>query len=375
MAFITGQGFMPYALMDIADIMDNKAAPPLKIDHLGLLSFLAGNERKLILNQGETGEQLQQKQIKFKTRWTKYNTTTTDSCTVTNNQQYIEAPVNLSNSRYLAVCLDDRTVQQYEMDAAATYNMGKPPTAIMGEMRKEIMMMAQGVLDGVNSDLWPLLTPNIGVNRSTGNTIDNLNFTFTATNFNVNDGYPALYRQLKDNLFSSSSSYNIVGSGIFENIQGATPLLGLALNGVNTGAGNSKIKFHYDQDAPSLLGNNRILCIDDGAVQLVEFLRFTGVYGGIKPGASIFGTMVLPLQVSVSDIRDVYFDWQLRYSDCPTTFTDSYYGTSIALNRGYNLIISKQFGMFTIPPNAYSLHPGDPMAGNRGTVQYTVTNS
>ena len=226
----------------------------------------------------------------------------------------------------------------------------------------------------MNQDLWPLLTPAIGVNRRSGNKGDTINVTLNSNNFVLTDGFPQIFSDIKQNLFSSvNGKYTMIGSGLMENYMGSAGMLGMNQAGLANNLGLNKLNFLLDQDAPSLLGTNQVLLIDDGAVQLVEFMRYTGAYAGFK-GTSTFGTIPLPMQMNNAEVKNVWFDYQLRYSDCPTNFTDAYYGTTIALNRGWNIILSKQFGLFTIPSYMYS-NPGDPMNGNTGIIKYTITNS
>jgi hypothetical protein len=101
-------------------------------------------------------------------------------------------------------------------------------------------------------------------------------------------------------------------------------------------------------------------------------MRYTGFKAGVKPGASQFFVIELPMQMG-NDVIPVKFDVQLRYNDCDETFTDAYYGTPLTLHKGYNLIISKTSGLFAIPADAY--RATDPMVGNRGTLRYALSNN
>lgn len=374
MAFTTGQGFMPYFLRDFKNIMPEGTVPQLKVDYKGLLKHLTESGYKRVLNEGQTGAQLQQQQIKFKPRFTAAQTTTTDSCTVTVNQGYNEVPVNLTNARYFAVCLDDRTVQQYMDESISGIQNGALLQGAGGEIYNEILRSGNAICEAVNQDLWPLLTPAVGTNRRSGNKGDNINVTLNSNNFVLTDGFPQIFSDIKQNLFSSvNGKYTMIGSGLMENYMGSAGMLGMNQAGLANNLGLNKLNFLLDQDAPALLGTNQVLLVDDGAIQLVEFMRYTGAYAGFK-GTSTFGTIPLPMQMNNAEVKNVWFDYQLRYSDCPTNFTDSYYGTTIALNRGWNIILSKQFGLFTIPSYMYS-NPGDPMNGNTGIIKYTITNS
>ena len=54
-------------------------------------------------------------------------------------------------------------------------------------------------------------------------------------------------------------------------------------------------------------------------------------------------------------VTPVNFDAQLKYDDCGGTYTDAYSGQSVSLEKGYNLILSKTFGLYQIPADAYRM--------------------
>ena len=70
-------------------------------------------------------------------------------------------------------------------------------------------------------------------------------------------------------------------------------------------------------------------------------------------------------------MRNLIFDLQLKYIDCPTTVTVN--GVNTTVNRGWEVIISKEFALWVQPTDAYAA--SDELAGSNGTLKYFVTNA
>jgi hypothetical protein len=165
----------------------------------------------------------------------------------------------------------------------------------------------------------------------------------------------------------------IFGSGLMLNFMNQQIAKGNNQSGLNTSIEAAGVQFYYDQYAQGIFGANQFLAISPDAVQLVEFARYTGPYGGRK-GISDFGSFVLPMRMSATKVMPVQFDYQLRYLDCPSEVAgvNDYYGTPVSGYRGWQMIISKKCGLFQVPTNAYRAN--DFLASSNGVLRYTATN-
>jgi len=144
--------------------------------------------------------------------------------------------------------------------------------------------------------------------------------------------------------------------------------------GLDSRIQSGQVDFYYSEEFANQLGANNIGVDEKDAVQIVEYLRYQGFKAGVKPGGSVFGTIPVPIVTPNGEVKAVMFDFQLRYNDCAQAFTDAYTGASLGnLPKGYNFILSKQFGLYTLPTDAYKV--GDTLRGNRGSLRYNVTNS
>jgi hypothetical protein len=62
---------------------------------------------------------------------------------------------------------------------------------------------------------------------------------------------------------------------------------------------------------------------------------------------------------------------QLKYIDCPTTIDVG--GAPQTVDRGWQVILSKYYTLWTQPDNAFD--SGDPLEGTNGTLKYFVSNT
>lgn len=372
-----GQGFAPYMLSQMNQIVGDATTPQYKLDYHGFLELLSdqrspGDPFALKLNN-QAGHR-KSVQVSFRQRFTEDFTGTNegDVCDVTNILPRREATVELSSFRFIAMSLEDETIARYEDDASKTVALGLPPTQLMNELYEDVLASANALLDGVDTDLQTLAAANFGVNRVSGNNAAvSVNLNKAGTVNNLTDGITKI---LSDFQINSGRGTPIVwGSGLMNNFMNQLPARSANQSGYNPAIEAQGLKWYFDQKSQSVLGANQIGVMEANALQWVEYLEFTGFKKGQFPGNSIFGVLPLPMRISNGDLKKVWFDYQLRYSDCAKTITDQYYGTPITLQKGWTLILSKHSGLFTIPSDAY--RGTDVLSGNRGTYRYTITNN
>lgn len=366
-----GQGFRPYLLRQLANIVGEGNLPQHKIEHVGFMNFLQSQNKPEILRLNNTAGHLQAVQVKYLQRLTEEFTGTNegDVCSHAYFEPYHEATANLTSFRFVPLYLGDEIVAQYEDDASRTLSVGAPPTMIMNEMLERIMTAANAIIGGVRTDLLTSLT--IGNNRVTGNaTAQTINFELDTNLLPLNDGMTKILTDYSINL--GSGKPEIVGSGLIHNFFLQQVAKGVAQSGLNTAIEAAECKFYYDQKANDILGANQFVVIEPNTVQIVEYMQYTGFKAGAKPGSSIFGTLALPMQVG-QDVLPIEFDYQLKYVECPTEYINQYYGNTMLLQKGWTCILSKKCGIFQIPADAYN--GIDPMLGVNGVFRYTSTNN
>ncbi len=370
-SFQTGIGLNPYLLKNIKDVVGLENAPALKVDNLGFLNLLNSQKKTLQVNRPTAPGAIEFVQVKYMQRLVVGQTSTSDTCATANITPYMEATVPLNIFRQIAIYIEDGLMQEYTDDLNRTQALGLPPTKVMVAMVEQIMGAANAILVGVDQDLQNQVI--IGTNPTTGSAASkNINFTVNTNNLPLTDGMTEILTEAMQSEFASGKP-QIYGSGLFLNFMMQQRAKGIAQNGLNTVIEAAECDFYYDQYAASILGANQIVAISPDSIQLVEFARFTGPYGGHK-GISDFGSFVLPIQMTPTKVLPMQFDFQLRYLDCPETVAgvNDYYGTPISGFRGYQMIISKKCGLFQTPTNAYKA--SDYLVNSNGTLRYTITN-
>lgn len=362
-------GFRPYLLKHLMEIAGT-ATPQFKMDPQGFLNFLQSQKKPSVLRLNNAAGHKESVQVKYRQRWTKDFVTSGVDCDVANVPSYQETSVDLTSTSAFSIYIPDETIARYEDEASKTVMVGQPATDFMNEFLEEIYAGANAILSKLNSDLLTTLSSQIGVNRRTGVVGPaSLNLNKNAETNNLTDGMTLLLSDYKLNGFSGTPQ--IIGGGLFANFMWQQAAKGLDSTGLNTAIQAAGAKFYYDLDVASIYDPNIIIVAEPDSIQMVEYLKYTGFKAGTKPGGSTFGTLTLPM-LNGTEVMPVDFDFQLKYNDCSKTITDSYYEQSSAVEPGYQLIISKSAGLFTIPDNAY--RAGDPLVGNRGTLIYDVTN-
>jgi len=372
MSVTLGQGFRPYLLRAANSIFGDAAYPGYKLDPQGFLNLLQSQNKPQVLTLNNAAGHKNTVQVSYKQRFTKDFTDTSKSCDVTSVLSRQEASVDLSSTRQIAIYLADETVAQFEDEASRTVAVGQPAGQIAAELLDDILHAANAILQGVNDDLLTLAVAAIGKNRVTGSAAaKTLNVPLNTTNLPLNAGMNEILSDYKIN--GGKGRPQIVGSGLMHNFMLMQAAKGMDQSGLDTKIQGAGADFYLDLSASSILGANQVIAYEPNAVQIVEYMEYTGFKAGVKPGSSEFGVIALPAVASDGSLLPVKFDWQLKYIDCPTTLTDAYSGQSATYQKGWSFIMKKDFGLFQLPSDSYRQEDGNYSVN--GALRYNVTNS
>lgn len=359
------------------------ATPAYKVEPYGVLaSLLTAHSPGVIKNDSYDGHYKTVK-VKKKRRFTSAHVDPSPSCDHLVQQTYSEDTVSVGNFRQLAFHIEDEVIAAFDDYASksvafakATPGISQPPiTDLMFEFADTLMTAASALLASVDQKLCDLAVAAIGVNRNGGvSTSQSVNIPLATTNNPLSDGITRIMRDFKYNNMMGKPI--VVGAGLFEGFM----LNQAAIGGPNQAGIDTRIQaagFDFWRDynlanSTALNNANQIIVYEKDAIQLVEYMQNQGFKAGVKPGASQFGVLVLPMMVG-DQLVPVKFDFQLRYNDCDESVTLYDTGSSTTVHRGYNLILSKNFGLYTIPTDAYG--SADVLYGNRGSLRYTITNT
>lgn len=367
-------GYCPALLQSLAEVSKD-ANPMYKVQPNGFTSMLMRASTPGVIKNDSFNGHKKTVTIKYRPRITVQQTDTSASCDNVLVQPYSEATVTVASYRQSGFHIEDETMAQYCEDATQmAANGGKPSTLMYREVIDHIFSHANALLHGVNQDLLNLLV--FGKNKVSGSTAAvTINLPKDTSVQPINDGVPKLLGDYKKNGLTGRPQ--IVGQGMMLNYVLSQFAKGLDQSGFDSKIMTGAFDFWNDDDFDNIIGANEIGVFEPNAVQIVEYLKYQGWKAGSKPGASEFGTMPLPMLVN-NEVVPVWFDWQLRYNDCETTMTDAYTGQTFTAQKGYTMIISKNFGLFQIPADAYRAE--DPMRGFtaasvNGALNYLISNN
>jgi hypothetical protein len=364
-------GFAPALLRHISTIGGTNPSKRLAV--LGMLAAVlsvqdGGAKISQNFEQGHQRDLI----VKYRKRvLTSAVANTPGGCLVGNTPTYDEITMPALDYREYSLFVPDTLIRQYETDASRMVAVpGSQPTSAMSEVYDMLMDGANAVLRSINTSLVTSLSTNFGVNTVTGvNTARALSFSLGTTG--MNDAMVQLLSDIRDN--ELKDNVTIVGNGALSNYD----MIRQIMNGNNTqGLSQSALsnlipKVYYDKDTRSILGNNQVAVIEEGACQLITRNLYTGTFGG-KHGTSTFMTMALPVSEfggKVENLQNLLFDVQIKEIDCPQTMTIN--GISTNVGKGVLITLSKYYKLFTMPTNMDAA--GDPLAGSNGILRYAMT--
>ena len=181
-------GFRP-ALLRHINLLAQEASPQTKLDPQGAINLLQSQNKPEILRLNNRAGHKDTLTVKYLQRATEDLTDTTYSCDQVNVNTYLEQDVDVSFRRQYAFQIDDETIAQYEDEASRVVTIGNPSTGVLGEIFTQIQAGANAILNGIASDLWPLMVADIGENIVTGlTTAKTINLPLDATVNNLSAG-------------------------------------------------------------------------------------------------------------------------------------------------------------------------------------------
>lgn len=359
-------GLCPYILQHISEVT-KEANPMYKVRPYGFTSMLYTASSPAAVKYDQGNGHFRSVQVKYRKRATVAQTDTSESCAVTLVNAYNETSVSVGNVRQYSFHVNDETMAAYCSDASNKMMAGIPPTPIMNEVLDQIFSGANAILHGMNQDLLGLIT--WGRNITTGaNTSTTLNISKDVQVQELGDGIQRLLADYAKNDLTSRPQ--IVGQGIFLNHVLMQPYKGLDQFGIDTRIQTGMYDFWNDADYDTTIGTNQIGVFEPNSIQIVEYMKYQG-FKAMTIGADTFMQIALPY-FTANSVVPIKFDLHLRYHPCAETLTDAYTGAPLAIEKGWQVILSKNFGLFQVPTDAYRNE--DPSFFVNGALRYTVTN-
>ncbi len=363
-------GFCPDLLMHIEQIAGDNA-PNRKMHIAGFLAALLCCQNSSVSPVNEPFREGHERgmRIKYRRRPLVSDVQTEDNCDINLQPGYQEWNIPQLLHRQLSFHIPDSLVRQYCIDASRMRTVGAPATSVMNEVYDTIVETANTLMASVNQALVTAQATEFGANTTTGSATGKfININRNGDVFDLNDGVVEMMQDLLENQFCGQPC--IVGGGTYSAYDRARALACCNAAGMNLAAANMPT-FFFDKDSQTIWGNNAIGVFAPGSVKFISRNKFTGAAWAGEKGNSFFTTLPMPVnEFGCADecLRDLVFDLQLKYYDCPTEIEG---GETI--QRGWQGILSKDFHLWTQPDNAYQA--GDPLYLTNGTLKYFVSNN
>lgn len=366
-------GFCPALLRHIDEIADGNA-PGRKMHIAGFMAslFCCQNSSVSPVNDGFEGSHVRPLTVKYRQRPTSAHVQDEDNCEINRIPAYAEWNLPSVGFKSTSFYLPDSTVQQYCIDASRERPVGQPPTQVMEEIYGIILEHANLLMSEINKDLVAEMATQFGDNVTTGGATGKvINIARDGDQFILDNGIVDMMRDLQENEICGEPC--IIGGGLWASYSIAQAAACCNSAGLNLSQ-LSMPKFFFDKATQTYWGENTVGLLAPGSVKFIGRNAYTGAFAGQK-GNSFFTTLPFPVQEFGCNLdeclRDLVFDLQLRYIDCPETIEVN--GTPTLVNRGWQGILSKRYNLWVQPTNAYA--SGDELEGTNGTLKYFITNT
>lgn len=369
-------GFAPFLLVHLKMLLEQNYTG-IKITPSGFLKMLIENNPSINitsvngdsingLKTSTASGQVREVKYKYLPRITPQQIADEDNCDNDFGFQYSEGTLRTPLFSKAGFQVEWDFIERYEAEAARAVQMGNPSTPALQEMVDQLMHVVNGMVTNINGKL--LSSLSFGVNASTGlSTAKNININKDGNVYDLSDGVTEILSDAAFNEFGGSPL--IVGAGLMNKFELSKAATGLNGGGLNRGA-QAGYTWYYDIISEAVLGANTIGVFSPKTVGFVDVDKYIGWKTG-KFGNSWFAQIMLPVESGVEGTPVMMpFNLQIQEVDCPTEGFDGY--ETRTMGRGYKIMISKNFGLFQQPTDAYQA--GDRLAGTNGSLLYKVTN-
>lgn len=366
-------GFCPALLRHIDEIAEGNA-PGRKMHVAGFLAslFCCQNSSVSAINDGLEDSHVRPLTVKYRQRPTSAHVQDEDNCEINRIPAYAEWNLPALGFKSSSFFIPDSTIQQYCVDASDKRQVGTPPTQVMNEVYDIILEHANVLMSEINKDLVAEMATQFGDNVTTGSSTGKvINIARDGDQFILDNGVVEMMRDLQENEICGQPC--IVGGGLWASYEAARAAACCNAAGLNLSQ-LSMPKYFYEKNTTQYWGDNTVGVLAPGSVKFIGRNAYGPKFAGDK-GGSFFTQLPFPVQEFGCNLdeclRDLIFDLQLKFIDCPTTIDVQ--GTPTVVNRGWIGILSKRYSLWVQPTNAYA--SGDELEGTNGTLKYFITNT
>lgn len=357
-------GFVQALLINIS-VIAGMNDPQYKVSPVGFLKMLLENNATASVKNipDILSGQDREVKIRYMQRGLESDVTDVDDCETPITAEWKETIIKHPLFSKIGIFISDEEMRKYEQEATQTIAGGTPSVPLMRGLYETLIVKINGLIQKIDSNLVSAQAANFGGNAAYVS--EGINPTIAQSiklgkTAELNDGYVKLLldaqaNEINDNLL-------ICGNGIVNAFDAYNRLkIGTDMNGIGALGFNT----YNDPKTTALWGANHFGMFAKGTIGFVDWNKNVGAYAGLK-GGSYFFTLPVPVQLANGELSALTLDCQLKYEDCPI-YSD---GRKVA-DRGWKFIISKSYGLFNMPTDAYG--STDALKGVNGSFHYVAT--
>lgn len=369
------KGYCTALLRNINEInTGNASGDKMRIAGLLAALFCCANSSVSPVNDGNGSDgHVKDVRIKYRQRPSEADVSDDDNCEIDRIPEWQEWTIPALGFKKISWFLSDDEIRKYCSEASAYRAAGGTAPSIMQEHYLNLVENSNVLMSAINRDLVAQMATKFGVNVTTGSSTGKvINISRDGDKMILDNGIIEMMRDLQENEFCGTPC--IVGGGLYSNWRMAIQAACCNSAGIDL-AKLGVPEFFFDKATQSIWGENTIGVFAPGSVKFLGFNQYVGNFAGQR-GNSFFATIPMPVQAfgcnADACLGDLIFDAQIRYIDCPTTINVGPDDTPTLVNRGYEFILSKRYGLWTLPDDEYP--EGDELEGTNGMLKYFLSN-
>ncbi len=350
------KGFVEALIKNIGFLsgLDN---PQYKITPAGFLQMLLENptmakisNAKQILNGAE-----RELKVRYVQRGLESDVSDSDDCDTPLGLTFKETTIGRPLFSKIGIYISDEDMRKYDNEAQKTLAVGTPSAPMMVALYEALLTKINGLVQKINANLLSTQAAKWGTNAVTGSNSP-LNVRLSPGGMRISPIVTLLeHYQLNEGVESPV----IVGNGGINRIK-----LVDQFQKAPDSLGNKEympLKVYHDIRSTTAWGQNHFGLFTPGMVGFVDFNRNVKPYAGLR-GGSYFFTLPVPVQLADGKYKNLVFDCQLKYQDCPVEKDDA------IIPRGWHLIVSKSYGLYNAPADIFAEE--DRLHGVNGSFHY-----
>jgi len=367
-------GYCPALLRHIDDIAaGNAAANKMHVAGFLAMTFCCQNSTVSPINDGnQSNGHFKTLTVKYRKRPTSSDVQSVDNCEINRIPGYEEWTLPNLSFKSTSWFLSDEEIRKYCDEASQLRSAGAAVPSIMNEHYSILLEHANILMSEINKAVVTSAGSQFGDNVTTGSSTGKvINISRNGDQVILDNGIVEMMRDIQENEICGEPC--MVGGGLLAAWDIANGAACCNAAGIDTGRLGVP-KFFFDKHSQSIWGENTAGLFAPGSVKFLGFNQYGGNFAGPR-GSSYFATIPMPVSAfgcNAEDcLKDLVFDLQMRYVDCPTTIDVADVPTEV--NRGWQFILSKKFALWVQPDDQYP--SGDELEGTNGTLKYFFTNT